>query len=166
MFRKRLLFFKQLFCNRMRGYISCPQFSFRSLQYFTSTLHFSPLVQFPCTSSLQSVLVFVSVTFSLLILVLFLFNQLFSSCSVKSSCVSCLCLKCLIVSTSSLILVITTVCYYYVIILLVISISQIHRLVGKTPLLLSLFIIFNSCSFVKLIHPRRWIFTLLKNKSH
>ncbi len=128
------------FCNRIRGYISCPQFSFHSLQHFSSV----------CFLALQSVssvslhffavsLSLVSVTLSLLILVLFLFNQLFSSFSVKSSYVSCLCLKCLIAS-SSLILVSTTVCHYYVIILLVISIRrQIHRLVGKTPLVIFIY---------------------------
>ena len=86
-----------------------------------------------------------SVTFSLLILVLFLFNQLFSSCSVKILLCSCLRLKCLIVSSSFLILVSTTVCHYYVIILLVISVSQIHRLVVKTPLIIFIYY-FNSCS--------------------
>ena len=44
------------FRNRIRGYIRFPQFSFRALQ---------SVVQFPCTSSLQSVFVFVSVNFSL-----------------------------------------------------------------------------------------------------
>ncbi len=119
------------FSNRIRGYISCPQFSFRALQ-------FRP---FPCTSSLQfrSVLVQSLSVCWLLFLFLFLFNQLFPSCSVRLSCVSCLCLKCLIVSPSSLILVSTTVCHYYVIILLVISISQIHRLVGKTPLVIFIY---------------------------
>ena len=128
------------FCNRIRGYISCPQFSFHSLQHFSSvcflalqsvssvSLHFFLAVSLSvCFSQFQS-----------LIFVLFLFNQLFSSFSVKSSYVSCLCLKCLIAS-SSLILVSTTVCHYYVIVLLVISISQIHRLVGKTPLVIFIY---------------------------
>jgi hypothetical protein len=37
------------FCNRIRGYIRCPQFSFRALQYSSSTVQFSP---FPRTFSL------------------------------------------------------------------------------------------------------------------
>ena len=108
------------FSNRIRGYVSCPQFSFRTLHYFSSALQFSP---FPRTFSL---LIIILVPVLIQSVILFLQCLIFLC--------SCLCLKCLIVSPSSLILVSTSVCHYYVIILLVNSISQIHRLVGKTPL--------------------------------
>ena len=46
------------FSNRIRGYISCPQFSLQfspfSLCCTSSSLHFSSPVQFPCTSSTVS----------------------------------------------------------------------------------------------------------------
>ncbi len=45
----------------------------------------------------------------------------------------------LIVSSSLMISFSTTVCHYNVIILLVISIIQIHQLVGKTPLVIFIY---------------------------
>ena len=86
-----------------------------------------PSVQFPRTFSL---LIIILVPVLIQSVILFLQCLIFLC--------SCLCLKCLIVSPS-LILVSTSVCHYYFIILLVISISQIHRLVGKTPLVIFIY---------------------------
>ena len=125
------------FCNRIRGYIRCPQFSFRGLlrYFFIASVRISD----------RFLALLLAVLFSLSSVT---FSHRFSFCSYSVSyslhavlnlIVFVLCLKCLIVSSSSLILVSTTVCHYYVLILLVISISQIHRLVGKTPLIIFIY---------------------------
>ena len=116
------------FCNRIRGYIRCPQFS---LQRSPFSLCCTSVLQFSLFPRTFSVLIIILVPVRIQSVILFLQCLIFLC--------SCLCLKCLIVSPSSLILVSTPVCHYYVIILLVISISQIHRLVGKTPLVIFIY---------------------------